>query len=144
MHTKQSPIESFSKCRVYFDGDQVFGVTPAKVLFNQINFDSDTVWDATNKRFVIKTTGYYLICGQINYANWKVYGWLEFYKNYNISPEVLVMIGGQNSTALYLNVTTICQLNVNDYVEMWGNVLGVNAHVYGGNSNTFFAIHRIS
>ena len=144
MHTIDSPIESYSKCRVYFDGDQVFGVTPTKVLFNQIKFDSNTEWDATNKRFIVKTAGYYLIIGQINYANWTQMGWLMCYKNYNITPEVLIMIGDKNGSALYLNFTTISYLNVGDYVEMWGNVLGVNAHVYGGDSNTFFAIHRLS
>jgi len=133
-----------SKCRVYFDGNTTFAIgTPKKVPFNYINFDINTEWDATNKRFIVKEAGYYILTGQINWANYKSIGFLMFYRNYGLTgADSLLMIGGINTQALYLTGTTINYLNIGDYIEMWG--MASNGICYGGTTNTFFAIHRLS
>jgi len=133
-----------SKCRVYFDGNTTFAIgTPKKVPFNYINFDINSEWDNTNKRFIVKESGYYLITGQINWANYKSVGFLMFYRNMGLpNQDSLLMIGGINTQALYLTGTTINYLNAGDYIEMWG--MASNGICYGGTANTFFAVHRLS
>lgn len=131
-----------SKCRVYFDGDQIFGVYPTKVNFNNISYDINSEWDTVNKRFVAKEAGYYLITAQINYANFTNTGFLMCYYNYGLANQAnLTMLADKDG---YINLMDIRYLNVGDYIEIWGNVVGVNIHCWGGSSNTFFAIHRLS
>jgi len=131
-----------SRCRVYFDGTQNFAIgTPKKVTFNRINFDTNSEWDVVNNRFVVKEAGYYLLVGQLQWANYKSLGSMMFYRNYvpGSSPpvgEALLIIMSINTQALYLTGTTINYLNVGDYIEVWG--LASNAISYGGSSTMFF------
>jgi len=138
--------EILSKCRVYFDGTQNFAIgTPKKVIFNYINFDVNTEWDVTNNRFVVKESGYYLMIGQLQWANYKSKaGSMMFYRNYGLpgADALLIVMGSDTISGAYINGSTINYLNANDYVEVWG--LASTAVSYGGSSTMFFAIHRLS
>jgi hypothetical protein len=135
-----------SRVRVYFDGTQNFAIgTPKKVTFNYVNFDTNSEWDVANNRFVVKEAGYYLLVGQLQWANYKSkVGSMMFYRNYGLpgGDALLINLGSDAYIGVYITGTTISYLNVGDYVEMWG--LASTAVSYGGSSTMFFAIHRLS
>jgi len=138
-----------TKLRVYFDGTQNFAIgTPKKVTFNNINYDVNSEWDATNNRFIAKEAGYYQISGKLQWANYKSkVGSMMFYRNYvpgsspPIGEALLIVLGSDNYTGAEVTGITINYLNVGDFVEMWG--LASNAVSYGGSSTMFFSIIRV-
>lgn len=132
-----------SKCRVYFDGNFTFPMfTITKIPFNYINYDIDNEWDSVNYQFIIKTTGYYLITAQAQLANYKSLVGLYLMKN-NTSVLVLNKL---ISTYAWMGIAqTIEYLIAGDIIDVRIIPLGAsNGVMYGGDSNTFFAIHRLS
>jgi hypothetical protein len=99
--------------------------TPGKVTFNTVSFDTNTLWDSTNKRIIPKKAGYYLVSARVGLA--AVSSNVTFlYKNgaqYSVLGTVTASdYGGGQTDLVYCNGTT-------DYLEIFFISGGQN---YGG------------
>lgn len=92
--------------------------TFTKVSLNTIDFDTDSGWDTTNKRWVCPTgkAGYYRVQGS-------VYGMIQaqsgIYKNGVLNTYGVGALGAVGSTSAVTPVSDIIHLAVGDYVELW-------------------------
>ena len=132
-----------SQSKVYFDGNQtVPAAAPTKITFNNVSFDNNSEWDIVNNRFVAKEAGIYCVIGCILYPNLETIGGLYFMKNE--SDPVFFWLGDPSGTGRQINGSTTVQLNAEDYIEMWGFHMAFPSIVLsGGETNTFFSVHRV-
>lgn len=122
-------------------------VTPAKVTaYDTVIYDTGAGWDNTNKRFVPKTPGYYLVQYAIYTANttWAANGIgnARVLKNGNSTP---VGLSGGVSSSLSISIaTTVVQMNgFTDYVELYYFAVNVTTPVFGSTWTSPFRIMQV-
>jgi hypothetical protein len=117
------------KARVYLSGafTPTFNVW-GKVPIDTVDFDTNSIWDSTNKRFVPKRSGYYL-CNMRVRSGSGTWNTLSIAKNGAQTIGVgddpgsaVIAIGG--SGTIFCNGTT-------DYLEMWGFSTSTHAATTG-------------
>lgn len=145
-----SATASFSsRCRVGLTSDQsIPSGAFTKLDLNDVNYDNDSEWDTTNKRFVAKKEGYYSIkvnvyCASLAatktllgviYKNGAVYS----YSDYDKQGAIEWSKGCAFSDDVFLEV--------DDFIEIFTHhTHGVNtSFIHGNNTRNFVAIHRFA
>ncbi len=120
----------------YSSGNTTLNSTPAKLAVNTELFDPGSDYDAaTNYRFTAPSKGIYHFDGRVQFTtpgdgnNIAVY----IYKNGSAFTEGIVQgfnVGGANSCSLTVSCTV--QLNVGDYVELFGSRATGSGNGQGG------------
>ena len=103
-----------------------------KIQFNNEIFDTNSAYDnSTNYRFTAPSAGKYLFnANALHAAGTTTRFTLKFYKNgTNLNASVSQLVNGANSTDWSQNISSIIDLSVDDYVEVYVN------HDRGSNSN---------
>lgn len=119
--TDKSHIGDNPAARVYHNAAQsIANATFTALAFNTERFDNDTIHDTStnNSRLTCKTAGKYLIIGNITYAanatgvrnaDIRLNG-----TNYIASSR----IHASTAATVGVQVSAVCELNANDYVEL--------------------------
>lgn len=103
-----------------------------KIQFNNEIFDTNSAYDnSTNYRFTAPSAGKYLFnANAFHAAGTTTRFTLKFYKNgSNLNASLSQLVNGANSTDWSQNISSIIDLSVDDYVEVYVN------HDRGSNSN---------
>ena len=103
-----------------------------KIQFNNEIFDTNSAYDnSTNYRFTAPSAGKYLFNANAHHAAGTTTTFtLKFYKNgSNLNASISQLVNGANNTDWSQNISSIIDLSVDDYVEVYVN------HNRGSNSN---------
>jgi len=125
--------------------------TFTKVLFNTDTFDTDSVFDTSNNRFIAPANGKYSFVSSVymyaNTANGNK-SFTTFYKNGGIDNRTLTAIelGGSDN---YLASTTILNsaifnLSQNDYIEVYAKMDVPSGNLSFNLTHSFFAGFRLA
>lgn len=137
-----------SKARAYRSGThQAFpNATWTKVQLNTETYDVDGEFDhVTNHRFLVTTTGYYVILASIGTSNFPDQSnlYTAIYKNGVVMAQGKIQCGGINSMGV--NTVDIAYLEAGDFIELWGyQDSGGAEEILKYGSWTFMSIHRVS
>jgi len=103
-----------------------------KIQFNNEIFDTNSAYDnSTNYRFTAPSAGKYLFnANALHAAGTTTTFTLKFYKNgSNLNASVSQLVNGTNNSDWSQNISSIIDLSVDDYVEVYVN------HNRGSDSN---------
>ena len=103
-----------------------------KIQFNNEIFDTNSAYDnSTNYRFTAPSAGKYLFnANALHAAGTTTTFTLKFYKNgSNLNASLSQLVNGTNNSDWSQNISSIIDLSVDDYVEVYVN------HNRGSNSN---------
>jgi len=103
-----------------------------KIQFNNEIFDTNSAYDnSTNYRFTAPSAGKYLFNANAHHAAGTTTTFtLKFYKNgSNLNASLSQLVNGTNNSDWSQNISSIIDLSVDDYVEVYVN------HNRGSNSN---------
>jgi hypothetical protein len=115
------------KATMSADQSSVTDNTWTKATFDREDFDSDSVFDTSNNRFIAPADGKYFLIGKLsiypNTANGNQY-WTRFYKNGSQASKEIVTNGlGGSDNYIANNVlvnASVIDLSQNDYIELFG------------------------
>ena len=125
--------------------------TWTKVSFNTDTFDTDSVFDTSNNRFIAPADGKYFVMAKIymfpNSANGNK-GQSAFYKNGSVDSRstAIVGLGGSDNylaEAVFIN-SMIFNLSQNDYIEVYGRFNTPSGTVSFNKDHSFFTGYRIA
>lgn len=129
---------SIDSARVYRNSAYTTSVTAwQKVPLNTVDYDTNSIWDATNTRFVPKQAGYYLCIGRVRLNSQGTIALAigkngsESYAIGSDSAGYVFAIGG--SGLIYCNGTT-------DYLELYAYLLTGKAITTGTQFDTYLEI----
>jgi hypothetical protein len=125
--------------------------TYTKVAFNTDTFDTDSVFDTSNNRFIAPADGKYFFVSSVymyaNTANGNK-SFTTFYKNGSIDNRTVTAIelGGSDN---YLASTTILNsaifnLSQNDYIEVYAKMDVPSGNLSFNLTHSFFSGYRIA
>lgn len=149
----ENAVVTQSKARAYMNSNQsVATATWTKMNLDTESFDIGSDFDTTNKRFVARVTGYYVIIGKVSALDTGGSG-------VQLIAGLFKNAGGTFTTPIQSNksyagaatddpatmVVTIEYLTANDYIELCGyHTYGSNRTFYSGAHETFMAVHLLS
>jgi len=135
----------------YLSSDQtVSDGVDTKIQFDTEIYDTDNIYDnSTNYRFTPTVAGKYFVYSVLLFKSDTVSQiddtTLRLYKNGSQYKRVNTNITTGNTTTLILHVTTVMNLNITDYVEIYGNlnVGSGTATIEASEKSTYFGAYRI-
>ena len=93
--------------------------TQTKAQFDKVVFDTDSIGDISNSRFLIRTRGNYSLQSNISFAN-NATGIRGLYLKVNNGTSAeLMLIGALSGDRTWLTSSTILSLNIGDTVEFY-------------------------
>jgi len=125
--------------------------TYTKVAFNTDTFDTDSVFDTSNNRFIAPADGKYFFVSSVymyaNTANGNK-SFTTFYKNGSIDNRTVTAIelGGSDNylaSATILNSATF-NLSQNDYIEVYAKMDVPSGNLSFNLTHSFFSGYRIA
>lgn len=139
-----------SKIRVYLSADQTHSGAGFDIVhFDTENWDIDSEFDnATNYRFTVTTTGYYLVNVRVtgNRTGDSANDTINIYKNGSaVDPQAYFV--PRSTTGTYnpfANITAIMSLSASDYIDVRANIGGGTPKILSGAGATYLEIHRLS
>jgi hypothetical protein len=143
-------IKNEVKARAYLGTDQlnVSSDTWFKVLLDTKNYDIGNDFDIVNHKFVVPTTGYYLIIGQVYFKTSSVIANKRYGCCIHKGADDISMNFNHSSTTqgIGINTVTISYLSINDEITLYAyQSSGVNTvDVNMGSHLNFLAIHLLS
>lgn len=102
-------------------GQQMAGGAVNKIVFDTPQFDIQSEYDASLYRFVAKTSGIYQFNACVRFGSTlNTQAFLTFYKNGVENTRVQNFVnGGTGNAVVQVHGTSVMQLAVNDYVEVY-------------------------
>lgn len=124
------------KARAYLNTATNTATSWTKVPLDTIDWDTNSIWDSTNKRFTVKKAGYYQVNARIRTNNNGSFA-MAVAKNGSINHA----LGGDAGTSLVAAEGGSLMINcaVSDYLELW--CIASNARAFTtGTFDTFMEV----
>lgn len=113
--TARAELQLPAMGRVYASGALSLSLS-SPVPFDSVDFDTDGLWDATNKRFNVTRKGYYRIRGQVVQSGTAAFG-TSLEAGTTANAKRISQSGSSNNVANYgAYVESLALLNVGDYI----------------------------
>lgn len=139
--------------RVYNSSSQtlVSGEDTA-IVFDAEDYDTNAIHDnsTNNTRLTCKTAGKYQVSGMLVYANSSTgyrLAYIRMTRGSTVTYQALSNMPAINGDATFVNISSIIELQVDDYLELVGrHTQGSNCSVTGGgsaNGGSYLAMQRI-
>ena len=127
--------------------DNLTDVTWTKIVLDTDTFDFSTITDLSNNKITPGVAGYYVVIGQITYANViaeKTYA-AQIYKNGSTAMTTRNQQNGAAVTDVSVMVCDVLLLDADDYVQLRGYVnCGVaTVDINVGTTDTFLVLYRL-
>jgi len=134
------------KARIYPSSDQTIpSGSHTQILIDTVDFDPAGGFDSANNRYIVPTTGYYLLIGAVGYGS-VVANKLIVAEVYKGGSYVLQYWGHTSSTSnIVVQVSGVVHLAKDDIIRLfaWHN-FGSDATVFKGPVNTCLMLHLLS
>jgi len=142
-------LKTEAKCSVYLSTDQlnIANDVYVKVLLDTVIENPSGMWDAANKRIVIKIPGWYLLLGSVGYSD-------------NVADKRYFSAITVNGTARGVSIsqtsftgllvipchTPPWKCAVNDYIELYARQTtgGTTPDILGASEYTWLGVHLLS
>ena len=141
------PTDHSSVCRAYLaaDGFKIPENDDTKVDIETTSIDPDSQYDTTNKKFVAKETGYYLVNASIcfeNVTDTAIYSVRIFTGGCERSRVTQSASGDENLT---VTISDLLYIQKDDYLEIYAYQNGGGSWQYlvEGSANTFLSVSRV-
>lgn len=127
---------SLSTASVYSSVNVPFGTGFTKMTFNQIDHDTNRLWNSIDNRFIVKTPGYYKIVAQANVALGSTFApTFAIYKNGALFKQMPGVVSASSNFSV-CSLDYEIKLDSNDYIEFYISGAGFAGNMLA-NVNSF-------
>lgn len=148
MVQKGSATANTTLARAYLSGAQtnVADSTDTKVLLDAENYDIGSNFDTTNKRYVVPTTGYYLVSASVGWANTIADKTFQAIIVVNGSGTAFSMCHSSFANSLRIPISDIVYATAGQYIELYCRQNGGAAtpDLISASSSTYMAISLLT
>jgi len=127
--------------------DNLTDVTWTTITLDTDTFDFSTITDLSNYKITPAVAGYYMVLGQVTYANViaeKTY-YAQIYKNGTTATATRSQQNGAATTDVSVTVQDVVLLDDDDYIQLRGyvNCGAATVDINAGTADTYLILYRL-
>ena len=139
--------EPYARMYVTAAQDNLTDVTWTTITLDTDTFDFSTITDLSNYKITPAVAGYYMVLGQVTYANViaeKTY-YAQIYKNGTTATATRSQQNGAATTDVSVTVQDVVLLDDDDYIQLRGyvNCGAATVDINAGTADTYLILYRL-